>query len=74
MKDVYDRLTASGVVTPSLEAWGESQFFKNLIYKLHNDIVTVIGANMLYAEGNINVYSLGNEIAQVDIELSYEFV
>lgn len=74
MKDIYDKLTASGVVTPSLEAWGESQYFKNIMYKLHNDIVPVIRTNMLDEEGNINQYSLDAEISQVEIDLSYQFI
>ena len=73
IKDIYDDINSNGYLDSSGEAYEDSQFFKNLIYKLHNDIVPVIRTNILDSEGNINIYSLGNEVAQVEVDLSYVY-
>jgi len=73
MKGIYDNVTTSGVVDVGANAWGETQFFKNFTFKLHNDLVGVIRTAMIDSEGNITNYSLNNEIAQVEVDLSYQF-
>lgn len=74
MKDIYDKLVVNGAKTSSDQAWGDSQYFKNIMYKMHNDILPIIRTLMLDEEGNIKNYSLDGEISQVQIDLSYQFV
>ena len=73
MKGIYDDVTAQGVVDTGANPWGDTQFFKNFTFKLHNDLLGVIGKSMIDSEGNITQYSLNNEIAQVTVDLSYQF-
>jgi len=73
IKTIYDNISSNSYLDESGEPYEDSQYFKNLVFKLHNDIVPVIRTNMLDEEGNINQYSLGNEIAQVEVDLSYVY-
>jgi hypothetical protein len=71
MKNVYDDLIAVELTDGTL--YVESQYFKNIMYKLNNDLKQVIRTSMLDSEGNITGYSFKNEISQVQINLNYIF-
>lgn len=73
IKSIYNNINSNSYLDVNGEPYEDSQYFKNLIFKLHNDLVPVIRTNMLDEEGNINQYSLGNEIAQVEVSLSYVY-
>jgi hypothetical protein len=73
IKNIYDDIADNSYLDSNGGAFEDSQFFKNIIYKLHNDISPVIRANMMDSEGNINQYSLGNEVSQVEVDLSYVY-
>lgn len=73
ISNIYNSIKSNSYLDVTGEPYENSQYFKNLMFKLHNDIVQVIRTNMLDSEGNINIYSLGNEIAQVEVDLSYVY-
>lgn len=73
MKNIYDNLSTS-YLTPGGNIFRDSQYFKNIMYKLHNDLVGVIRTSMLDTNGNIVNYSMSNEIAQIQTAMSYTFV
>jgi len=73
MKNIYDGVSTAGVVDTGANSWEETQFFKNFTFKLHNDLAGAIRTSMIDSEGNITNYSLNNEIAQIEIDLSYLF-
>ena len=73
IKNIYNAINTAGLKDVGSDPYEDSQYFKNLVYKLHNDLTPVIRTSMLDDEGNINIYSLGNEVAQVDVSLSYVY-
>src|SRR5690606_39104106 len=73
MKNIYVALTSSKL-NSSGQSWRDSQEFKNVMYKLHNDFLPIIRAGMIDSNGDITKYSLNNEIVQLEIDLNYVFV
>ena len=73
IKNIYNAINTAGLLDVGSDPYEDSQYFKNLVYKLHNDLTPVIRTSMLDDEGNINIYSLGNEVAQVEVSLSYVY-
>ena len=73
INNIYNAINTSGLTDVDSDPYEDSQYFKNLVYKLHNDLTPVIRTSMLDDEGNINIYSLGNEVAQVEVSLSYVY-
>jgi hypothetical protein len=75
MKEVYDNLSTSQIAWTlnNGEDIRETQFFKNIMFKLHNDLIGAIRTGMINSEGNITRYSLKNEIVQIKINLEYTF-
>ena len=73
MKGIYDGLGTS-LLDVDGGIWRDSQYFKNVMFKLHNDFLPAIRTGMIDKEGDITNYSLNNEIVQIEIVLNYVFV
>jgi hypothetical protein len=71
MKNIYDGL-GTGYLDINSEPFRDSQYFKNIMYKMHNDILGAIRYGMISKDGNIEKYSLKNEMVQVQIGLNYQ--
>ena len=52
----------------------DTQYFKNVMFKLHNDFLPAIRTSLIDKNGDITNYSLNNEIVQIQIDLNYVFV
>jgi len=83
VKNVYNDLIAynNTVITN----WANSEYFMKEMGLIHKDLLKIIRYNMLDTSGNIapeynsnnqlirGGYSLGNEIAKMDVQLVYEY-
>jgi hypothetical protein len=71
MKNLYNDMININLSTG--EKFVDSQYFKNITYKMNNDLKGIIRTRMKDSDGNIVNYSFKNEIAQIRINLDYVF-
>ena len=73
MANIYNACSPSWL-DKDANVWRDSQYFRNVMFKLHNDLLPAIRTSIIDKEGDLTKYSLNNEIVQIEIDLNYVFV